>query len=97
MNSGSRLANVLAGGFWGAFIAILVKGLLLGLSQTDAGWGWLSVPVGILFAPTLLVPDLLILFGNGPLDRIAVLHWALTGLLLGAAAGSRMRTSGQGS
>ncbi|RNF82656.1 hypothetical protein EER27_14260 [Lysobacter psychrotolerans] len=69
-----------------ALLATLLKGFLIGLEQTDAGWGWLSVPIATISAVPLLVPDVLML-ANGQYASLVVLPWTVWGLLIGTVIG----------
>lgn len=80
------MAALIVRALWFGLMATQLKGLLIGLSQTGTSWGWFSAPMGFIVGPVYLIPDCLILFGNGPLDAIVVLHWAVAGMALGAAS-----------
>lgn len=80
-------AAALLGALVGAVMACMAKGALIGWSQTNAGWGWLSVPVGAISGPLLLFADLLAVSGKGPPGTLLVLPWAAIGAAIGALAG----------
>lgn len=89
-NSGrptSPLAAAIFGAVLGAVIAAMAKGAQIGWDQTDAGWGWLSVPVGAFSGPLLLLADLLVVFGKGPPGTLMALPWAGVGAIVGMVAG----------
>jgi hypothetical protein len=81
-----RFVNALLLGALVALFAMMAKGFALGLDQTDAGWGWLSVPIDTLAAPLLLAADLLAL-QSGQYEKLVVLPWAAWGLLIGTTVG----------
>jgi galactitol-specific phosphotransferase system IIC component len=81
-----RFVNALLLGVLVAVLAVMVKGFLIGLEQTDAGWGWLSVPIDTIAAPLLLVSDVLMLQSR-QFDKLVVLPWAMWGLLIGTMLG----------
>lgn len=81
-----RVSGTLCGALFGLVAATMVKGLLIGLSQTHVGFGWLPVLLGIVFGPALLVPDLL-LVRAGLIHQTVVLPWAIAGFLIGAMLG----------
>jgi len=81
-----RFLDALLMGVLVSVFATMAKGFRLGLAQTDAGWGWLSVPVDTLAAPLLLTVDLLML-QSGRFDKLVVLPWAMRGLLIGTVIG----------
>jgi hypothetical protein len=91
MISVSKTASTLGSAFGGALIGILVacviKGALIGLSQTSYGFSWFSVIIGALSGPVLLLPDLLMLWSTGSTRSLVVLPWALAGCILGALCG----------
>ena len=82
----SRVSGIIGGAFLGVLVATMAKGLLIGLSQTDVGFGWLPVLLGIVSGPALLLPDILLL-SSGQIHRTVVLPWAVVGLLVGAILG----------
>lgn len=77
----------LVGAGLGAGGGSMVKGVLIGIEQTDGYFGWLSVPLGAFAGPMMLHADLLLLVEGGPLEHIAVLPWAVPGMVVGAALG----------
>lgn len=93
-----RVSGMIGGAFFGVLVATMIKGLLIGLSQTHVGFGWLPVLLGIVSGPALLFPDLL-LVRAGLIHQTVVLSWAIVGLLAGAALGyasARPDSGGEG-
>jgi len=82
----SSLAAAFVGALLGIVVAAMAKGALIGWDQTDAGWGWLSVPVGLISGPLLLFADMLALVGP-PGATLIVLPWCAIGAAIGAIAG----------
>ena len=81
------LVAAILGALLGAVIAAMAKGAQIGWDQTDAGWGWLSVPVGAFSGPLLLLADLLVICGKGPAGALVALPWAGVGAIVGMVAG----------
>jgi len=82
----SLLTDLLLGAGWGALLASLAKGVHIGWQSRDAGWGWLSVPLGLVSGPVYLIMDLYMLLVPGE-HAWLVLDWAVMGALIGAALG----------
>lgn len=84
----SSLAAAFMGALLGIIVAAMAKGALIGLGQTESGWGWLSVPIGAISGPLLLFVDLLAASGKGPPGgTLIVLPWCAIGAAIGAIAG----------
>lgn len=82
----SSIAAAFGGALLGIIVAAMAKGALIGWGQMDAGWGWLSVPVGAISGPVLLFTDLLAVVGP-PRSTLIVLPWCAIGAAIGAIAG----------
>lgn len=78
---------MLAGGFVGALLASIGRGIYLGINQVDAGFGWLSIPIGAVVTPAMVFVDMLMLTAPSGAAKMVVLPWALAGFALGLIGG----------
>ncbi|MDP9142363.1 MAG: hypothetical protein M3O62_16440 [Pseudomonadota bacterium] len=78
----TRWLQLCAGAIFGAALAAMIRGALIGAEQMDSSFGWLSVLLGAVMGPSYIAVDLLGLYAGWG-HPMLVLDWAAIGALLG--------------